>query len=306
MHGVWPAIRSIAFMLVVMYAGTLVFLYVFQSRLLYFPYREIERTPGDAGLKYSDAVFVTRDGVKLHGWFVPAVNPRGVILFCHGNAGNISHRLETIGIFNRLGLSTFIFDYRGYGVSEGKPTEAGTYADGEAALAWLEEHQNVTPGDIIFFGRSLGGAVAAHLARKSTPKALILESTFTSVDDIGRDLYPWVPVRLLSRFDYSTIGMIGDVRCPVLVIHSPDDELVPFSHARRLYERASEPKDFLTLTGDHNAGFLRTGDRYVAGLDAFLTERAGWVSRAGASEKPERGRHAAADSPDGRTSDSDE
>jgi len=278
MHSIWPAIRSIVFILVVIYAGTIIFLYLFQSRLLYFPYRNIEQTPRDIGLDYTDVVFVTRDGIKLHGWFVPAGNPRGVILMCHGNAGNISHRLETLSIFNRLGLSTFIFDYRGYGKSEGKPTEEGTYADGEAAIAWLEKRLNIDSGDIIIFGRSLGGAVAAHLARVSTPKALILESTFTSIRDIGRNLYPWIPIRVLSRFKYSTIEMIGDVRCPVLIVHSPDDELVPFSQGRQLYERASEPKEFLIITGSHNAGFLETGNVYVTGLDSFLTEQAGCVS----------------------------
>ena len=275
MNTVWVVVRSILFILAAVYVGTAVFLYVFQARLVYFPSGAIERTPGDVGLAYRDADIVTKDGVKLHGWYVPVSNARGTILVCHGNAGNISHRIETILIFNRLGLNTLIFDYRGYGLSEGNPTEPGTYADAEAALAWIEEHCGVPPGEVVVFGRSLGGAVAACLASKSQPKALILESTFTSAPDMARQLYPWIPIRLLSRFYYDTLAKVREIHCPLLVVHSPDDDLIPFSHGRALFEAAPEPKEFFTIGGDHNSGFLHTGGRYVTALDTFLREYAG-------------------------------
>ncbi len=213
--------------------------------------------------------------MKLSGWFVPAERSRGVILFCHGNAGNISHRLESVQVFHRLGLSTFVFDYRGYGQSEGKPTEQGTYLDAEAAWRHLVQKQQVDPTEIIIFGRSLGGAIAAWLARDHPPKALIIESTFTSVRDIGAELYPYLPVRLLSRFDYNAMDYLRQVNCPVLIVHSRDDEIIPFSHGRRLLETANEPKEILEITGTHNEGFMTSAKRYEDGLDSFISAHVG-------------------------------
>ncbi len=165
-------------------------LYIFQSHYVYYPERNLSMDPGSIGLQFDSIHFETADGVKLSGWFVPSENASGVILFCHGNAGNISHRLESIQIFHRLGLDIFIFDYRGYGQSEGRPTEIGTYIDAEAAWRYLVEERQVSPNKIAVVGHSLGGAVAAWLASGHTPGALILESTFTSVPDIGANLYP--------------------------------------------------------------------------------------------------------------------
>ena len=198
-----------------------------------------------------------------------------MVLFCHGNAGNMSHRLESIRVFHRLGLSTLIFDYRGYGQSEGKPTEQGTYLDAEAAWRYLVQRQEVDPAEVFVFGRSLGGAIAAWLARGHTPKALIMESTFTSVPDIAAHLYPYLPVRLLSRFHYNAVDYVRQVNCPVLIVHSRDDEMIPFSHGRRLFETANEPKEFLEIRGSHNEGFMTSADRYEEGLASFLSTPAG-------------------------------
>jgi fermentation-respiration switch protein FrsA (DUF1100 family) len=257
------------------YIGLVTILMVFQSHFIYFPEREITVTPAEIGLSYEAVCFETADGVKLSGWFVPAERSRGVILFCHGNAGNISHRLESVQVFYRLGLSTFIFDYRGYGQSEGKLTEQGTYLDAEAAWRYLVQKQQVDPTEIIIFGRSLGGAIAAWLARDHPPKALIIESTFTSVRDIGAELYPYLPVRLLSRFDYNAMDYLRQVNCPVLIVHSRDDEIIPFSHGRRLFETANEPKEILEITGTHNEGFMTSAKRYEDGLDSFISAHVG-------------------------------
>ena len=272
---VWHMFWSVIPVFVGSYIGLVTILMVFQSHFIYFPEREITVTPAEIGLSYEAVCFEAADGVKLSGWFVPAERSRGVILFCHGNAGNISHRLESVQVFHRLGLSTFVFDYRGYGQSEGKPTEQGTYLDAEAAWRYLVQKQQVDPTEIIIFGRSLGGAIAAWLARDHTPKALIIESTFTSVRDIGAELYPYLPVRLLSRFDYNAMDYLRQVNCPVLIVHSRDDEIIPFSHGRRLFETANEPKEFLEITGTHNEGFMTSAKRYEDGLDSFISAHVG-------------------------------
>ena len=272
---VWHMFWSVIPVFVGSYIGLVTILMVFQSHFIYFPEREITVTPAEIGLSYEAVCFETADGVKLSGWFVPAERSRGVILFCHGNAGNISHRLESVQVFHRFGLGTFVFDYRGYGQSEGKPTEQGTYLDAEAAWRYLVQKQQVDPTEIIIFGRSLGGAIAAWLARDHPPKALIIESTFTSVRDIGAELYPYLPVRLLSRFDYNAMDYLRQVNCPVLIVHSRDDEIIPFSHGRRLFETANEPKEFLEITGTHNEGFMTSAKRYEDGLDSFISAHVG-------------------------------
>lgn len=266
---------SVVLISIGLYIGLVIILMVFQAHFIYFPQREITVTPGEIGLSYEAVYFAAADGVKLSGWFVPAERSRAVILFCHGNAGNISHRLESIQVFHRLGLSTFIFDYRGYGQSEGKPTEQGTYLDAEAAWSYLIQKKQVDPTRIIIFGRSLGGVIAAWLAHVHTPKVLIIESTFTSIRDIAADLYPYLPVRLLSRFDYSAMDYLRQVNCPVLIVHSRNDEIISFSHGRRLFEAAHEPKEFLEITGTHNEGFMTSARHYEGGLDFFISKHVG-------------------------------
>ena len=248
------------------------FLFIFQSNYVYYPDRVLLADPGSIGLDFESVDFETADGTKLSGWFIPSDSTRGVILFCHGNAGNISHHLESIQIFHRLGLDVFIFDYRGYGQSEGKPTEHGTYQDAEAAWRYLVETRQVNPSPVVVFGRSLGGAVASWLAQSQRPRALILESTFTSVPDIAATLYPYLPIRFLSRFQYATAEYLSRIECPVLIVHSRDDEIMPFSHGRQLFEIAKEPKEFLEISGTHNEGFITSGKHYEQGLDAFILE----------------------------------
>ncbi len=267
MLGIWIVI-TIAVACIIL-AG---FLFIFQSHYVYYPEPVLSADPDSIGLYFESISFETTDGVKLFGWFVPSESARGVILFCHGNAGNISHRLESIQIFHRLGLDVFIFDYRGYGQSEGKPTEHGTYKDAEAAWRYLIEERQVPPKEVIVFGRSLGGAVASWLAQSHTPGALILESTFTSLPDIAAKLYPYLPVKLLLRYKYDTAEYLGKVNCPVLIVHSRDDEIMPFSQGERLFEMAKEPKKFLEITGTHNAGFITSGKRYEEGLNTFISE----------------------------------
>jgi len=267
MLGIW--IVSIVIGIYVVFAA---FLFIFQSHYVYYPERVLSADPSSIRLQFESVSFKTADGVRLFGWFIPSQSARGVLLFFHGNAGNISHRLESIQIFHQLGLDVFIFDYRGYGQSEGKPTEQGTYKDAEAAWRYLIEERQVSPNEVIVFGRSLGGAVASWLVQSHTPGVLILESTFTSLPDIAATLYPYLPVRPLLRFEYDTAAYLSKIDCPVLIVHSRDDEIMPFSHGRRLFEMAKEPKKFLEITGTHNDGFITSGKRYEDGLNAFISE----------------------------------
>lgn len=270
------AVRMVVFAVVTLAGAYLVaaaLLYLCQRRLLYFPTRTIAATPDLWGLAYEEVWLRTSDGLKLNAWFVPAENPRAYLILCHGNAGNICHRIESLEIFHRLGLATLVFDYRGYGRSEGRPDEEGTYRDAEAAWDHLVGERGVEPERIVVFGRSLGGPVAARLAMEKTPGALILESTFTSGPDVAARLLPIFPARWLCRMKYPTAEFLRGVRCPVLVAHSPEDELIAWRFGLGVFEAAGEPKEFLEISGTHNEGFLTSGRTYVDGLDAFLRRR---------------------------------
>ena len=247
-------------------------LFFLQDGMIYQPLREVGLTPSAIGLQYEDIEFRTPDGVALHGWFIPAEGlSGGVLLFFHGNAGNISHRLDSIGIFHDLGLDVFIFDYRGYGLSGGKPSEEGLYADGRAALDFLLLEKGYSLKEVIVFGRSLGGAVAAKISCGSTPAALILESSLTSLAALASKVAPLFPVRFLLRSGYGTDLFLPDAGCPVLIVHSPEDEIIPYSHGTELFELAPTPKTFLSIRGDHNEGFLLSGQLYIDGLASFLS-----------------------------------
>ncbi len=244
----------------------------FERSQMYYPHKQLEATPEQVGMTYEDVFLVSEDGVRLHGWWIPAERARGTLLFCHGNAGNISHRLELIAVFRRLRLNVLIFDYRGFGRSQGSPDEQGTYRDGETFYRYLRQEKKIGPEQIVIFGRSLGGAVAIELARRAEAAALVVESAFTSAVDMGKLIFPFLPVRLLVRNQYDSIRKIGELNLPVLIIHSSDDELVPCGQGERLFNAAREPKEFLRIAGGHGDGFLVTGSAYAEGLDKFLRQ----------------------------------
>ena len=258
--------------IIIIFGSQAIYLYLNQSRYVYFPTRKITANPSDIGLLYEDVTIKTTDEVNISGWYIPAEKSRAVILFFHGNGGNISNRLDLIKIFYELRLNTFIIDYRGYGRSEGEPTEDGTYLDATAAWDYLVEKKKIAPDEIIVFGRSLGGPIAAWLAMDRKTKGLILDSTFTSIKDIGAKLYPYLPVKRFFKFDYSTISYLKVVNSPVLIIHSKDDEYIPFIHAEKLFEFANEPKQFLEITGGHNIGFMTSKDIYIEGINSFISK----------------------------------
>lgn len=242
---------SLGIMVAITYVVFAAVIFFVQPRLVYYPEygRSITETPDDLGLPYETVELATDDGEILHGWFVPAPDAAGTVLFFHGNAGNISHRMGYLLMFYRLGYNTFIIDYRGYGQSSGVPSESGTYRDAQAAWRYLTEKKGIVPSNVVLFGESLGAAVAAWLAAREKPALLVLASAFTSVPDMGAKLYPFLPIRLLSRFEYNTLEYLRSVNCPVFIAHSPQDEIVPFEQGRALYEAAPDPKQFLELQG---------------------------------------------------------
>jgi hypothetical protein len=263
---------TILLLCLVGYGVLVALVYTFQERLVYFPPRPLVQNPAAAGYYYEDVWLQTADGVRLHGWFIPAKDARATLLFFHGNASNISHLMLEVTSFHAMGLNTLLIDYRGYGQSEGQPNEAGTYRDAAAAWRYLTEERQIPAAEIIVVGRSLGGGVAAWVAETYSPRALVLESTFTSLPDVGAQSYPLLPVRLLSRNHYPTIERLPRLTLPVLILHSRDDDIIPFSHGQQLYAAAREPKSFVAMRGNHNAGFQISSRLYRDAWETFLDE----------------------------------
>lgn len=249
--------------------------WMFQRHLLFLPDiagDSVNATPAHQGWYYEPATLTAADGAKIGGWWLPLENARATLLFFHGNAGNIGHRLESLALFRALNLSVLIIDYHGYGDSEGKPSEAGTRMDARAAWHYLTVEHNIPAEQIIVFGRSLGAAVAAELAREHTPGAIILESAFRSLPDMAQAAYPFLPARWLVRYEYDTEAYVREIDAPLLVIHSESDEIIPYSHGQTVYAAAREPKTMLILEGDHNTGFLNDPKKYLNGIDRFLID----------------------------------
>lgn len=263
--------------------GTIVGLaFAFQDQLLFQPSSRLLATPADAGMDYETIRLDTEDGEVLHGWWIPAPDvsretspgesAKQTLLFFHGNAGNISGRLESVRQFHELGLNVLIVDYRGYGQSTGSPSEEGIYRDATACWQYLAESQGLAAQQIVVFGRSMGGGAATWLAAQKQPGAVILESVFTSVPDIGAHHYPFLPVRALATNQFDNESRVREIDAPILFIHSREDRVVPFELGRRVYEAASEPKQFLEIQGGHNDGFRVSEDVYLPTIEDFLSE----------------------------------
>jgi len=250
-----------------------IYLYFYQKHMVFYPMKDLAVTPADMNIEYEDAYIQTDDAVTIHAWYVPADSPGGrAVLFCHGNAGNISHRLETIDFLHHLNLNVLIFDYRGYGMSTGEPSEEGVYSDARACYEWLKNEKGFKADDVIVFGRSLGGAVAIDLVSKLPCRALVVESSFTSAADMARKIFPFLPTGLILRYKFDSLRKIELVRCPVLITHSPDDDLIPYSMGERLFERACQPKQFLKISGYHNDRDYMNAPEYVKAFESLLIE----------------------------------
>lgn len=268
-------------LLATVYGATCLVLLLFEDKLVFKPHREHGHRPDEIGLAFEDVRFQALDGTGLRGWWIPKPSGgpggRGLVLFFSGNAGNMSFLLDSVVLFHRMGLNAFVFDYRGYGLSEGRPSEAGLVSDAGGAWRYVTQERGVAASDVVIWGRSLGGAVAADLASRlggRRPKALVLESTFTSIPDMGRMLFPFLPVGLFSRIRFETLNKAPELRIPTLVIHSPVDEIVPYAMGRRIFDALPGPKRFLELAGGHNEGFLLAAERYVSEAARFLDQPA--------------------------------
>lgn len=249
----------------------------FEHKQTYHPSRSFELTGDALQRPWEDVTFTARDGVRLNGWFFPANNnfPRRsfVLLICHGNGGNISHRLDLYELLLQTGVNVFAFDYRGYGRSEGRPNEEGTYRDVQAAYAWLKQ-RGFPATSIIAYGESLGGGIASELAVRETVGGLVLHSTFTSVTDVGAEIFPYLPVRMLGSIRYDTRRKLRNIHVPVIILHGRMDTLIRFHHAEENFAAANEPKMLVELDGDHNDG-IGNPEKYLADIQAYLDRVAG-------------------------------
>ena len=254
---------------VLIYAGLCVVAFFIQGRVLFPATRAIYRTPAAHGCAFEDVTLPVL-GETTHGWFVVHPHARGVALFSHGNAGNIADRLESIDLLMSYGLSVLAYDYGGYGKSTGRPSEKRCYADAQAMWDWLTKTKGIPPEKIVLFGRSLGGGITADLAAKVKPAAVVLESTFLSTADVAAEMLPFLPMRWLIRYRFDNQSKVGKIRCPLLIIHSPDDTVIPYRNGVELFKLAPEPKRLLEIHGDHNDGFVLSMDAYRACWLEFL------------------------------------
>ncbi len=227
-----------------------VFAYAFQEKLIFFPGAPPNATPRSVGLEFEPVVLSTTDGVQLQGWWIPAANATRAVLVCHGNAGSIEERLDLAQLFFKWGWSTFLFDYRGYGASSGSPSVAGVALDADAAHHWISARQPKVP--IVVWGESLGGGVAAGLSTRRAVDVLVLESTFTSIADLGQSTYPFLPVRLILKADLDTRAALAQTTAAVFLLHGRQDRVVPFKHAQELFASARGRKELCEFKSGHN------------------------------------------------------
>ncbi len=261
-----------------------------ENFFLYHPLREIEATPADYGAPFQDVRFQAGDGVRLHGWYVEPPGPdRPVVLWAHGNAGNLSHRAENIAMIREeLRAGVFLFDYRGFGRSEGRPGEPGLYEDARGAYAWLR--QRVPPERIFLFGRSIGAAVMVRIAAEgAAARGLILEAPFESLLAMGKEVFPFLPVSwFVSSRKFDNASYLPQVTMPVFILHGDADEIVPLTQGRRLFELANPPKRFYVIPGSgHNDTYLAGGEPYWEAWRSFMAN-------------PERGTPESTSEPEGR------
>jgi fermentation-respiration switch protein FrsA (DUF1100 family) len=244
----------------------------FEHSQVYHPSRDFDATGGELKRPFENVEFRAGDGVRLHGWFFPAEagSPRAnwAVLVCHGNGGNISHRVDLCGALLKTGVAVFLFDYRGYGRSQGRPGEEGTYLDAQAAFAWLRQ-RGFSGEHVIAFGESLGGGVVSELALREPLGGIVLQSTFTSIPDIGAEVFPWLPVRWINTIKYDTRAKLPRIKTPVLVMHSREDTLARFAHAEANFAAANAPKLLWELSGDHNDS-VADSQHMTEGFEKFL------------------------------------
>ncbi|MCS1406856.1 MAG: Multifunctional-autoprocessing repeats-in-toxin [Verrucomicrobia subdivision 3 bacterium] len=242
---------------------------LFEYIQVFQPRSDLITSPESIHNAPEDVFFPTTDGYRLNGWFFTATDESQwadwVILISHGNGGNISYRLDLYKLWLEEGFHVFAYDYRGYGLSSGRPSEKGTYEDAESAHRWLMD-RGFSGNKIIALGESLGGGVATELAMRRTVGALVLQSTFTSIPNISKELFPWLPVHTVGTIRYDTQAKLPSLEVPILILHSREDSMIPFHHAEQNYQAANELKHFEVISGDHNDRITETSERYRQGI----------------------------------------
>lgn len=267
----WRGLLAAAVSMVAAYGFLVALVYFTQVIHVYHPVGHIAHTPADEALEYEDVTLHTADGLSLGAWFVPAEDARGAVLFLQGNAGNRSHRVADLAVFNKLGYATLIVDYRSFGDSEGRPTEEGTYEDARSAWRYLTEERGIPAERIVIFGRSLGASVGAWLAARERPGAVILAAPFTSAADVGAEAFPWLPVRRLLKYDYDTLAAAPRIQAPTLILHGRSDREVPLAHGEAVFKALTAPREMVVLEGGHNESFDLRNTPYLDAVDGFLT-----------------------------------
>lgn len=241
-----------------------------ENFFIFYPQKAFDFEPESFQLEYRDAYFTTQDGKTLHGWFFPGQKDHPVILHFHGNAGNISHRLDLIRHFVEKGLPVFIFDYRGFGKSQGRPSEQGLYRDGLAAYDYLVQREGILPGKIVLHGHSIGAAVAVEVALNRSVGSVIMESAFTSTRDMARAMPLFFLFSPFLPANFNNLEKVPRLHLPKLIIHGDKDEIVPFSMGERLFAAAPEPKQFLRVEGaGHNDTYVVGGRSYLDSIEQF-------------------------------------
>ncbi|MBF0523027.1 MAG: alpha/beta hydrolase [Candidatus Omnitrophica bacterium] len=240
-----------------------------EEKAVFYPSKFLEATPRMAGLDFEDIYFKTQDGLTLNGWFIKFSSTAPTVIFFHGNAGNISHRIEKISLLRNVRVNIFLIDYRGYGNSQGRPSEKGVYEDAAAAYDYLLTRNDIDLHKLMAYGESLGGAVAIDLATRRNLSGLIVDSSFTNAADMAKMVVPAIP-GFLIRTKMDSLSKVGKINIPKLFIHSKEDEIVPFVYGRRLFEAAVEPKQFLETRGDHNGGYYQSREKFLEGITNFL------------------------------------
>ena len=245
------------------------YLYMNQSNMVFYPSNDVDVSPDDWQLSFEKVNLSTKNNAKISGWFIPHPQAKKTVLFFHGNGGNISHRGDSIYIFHKLKLNVLIIDYVGYGESEGSPSEQGLYQSADAAWQYLVSNKKIKPENIVIFGRSLGGAVAVDLASRVKAGGLILESTFSSVRDVVESAFPFMSPFIYLRYSFDSFSKIKNISVPTLVIHSPDDGVIPFELGVKLFKGLNTEKDFLQIRGSHNDGFMQSISSYMPSIRSF-------------------------------------
>jgi hypothetical protein len=261
------SVKRLGVSAIIIYISFCIFVFFMQENIVFIPTVGTPyQSPATFDIEFQDLKLTSGDH-KIHAWYVPAAANKGTILFCHGNAGNLGHRLDTVKIWHKLGFNLMLFDYSGFGLSGGSPSEENCYRDVQACYDWLKDSHKMA-GQLILHGRSLGGGVASWAATQFSCDGLILESTFTSIPDMGRHKFPILPIGMISTMDFSSLSRIDQLKCPLLVLHGPDDEVIPYFMGEKLAEAGGV--DLHKLDGGHNSGFTRTKN-YPQILSEFIS-----------------------------------